>query len=453
MKKVLVIAYAFPPMAYAGVYRTLRFCKYLPRFGWQPIVLTIKDYPYHRKDYSLLKQLSKDIKVYRTSTIDPIMRYRSKRASLENSNLNTIGKNPNEKSTKKPRLGKPILLKRLKSLVVEILTFPDRNVLWLPFAVFEGIKVILKERPDVVYTSSPPHSSQLIGLLLSKLFKKPWVADFRDPWVDNVYFEQSSASYLKTINYLESLVINNSTNTLLNTNSNRNRILQRYSYLDHRKFHTLTNGFDADDAEGLIPANNEKFTITFLGTIYPYFKTGLFLEGLKIWLKDNKKNNITNTFQVLFLGGKNYPKLQKVVKEQELFSVVKFIDFLPKKKAMKICMKSHLLLLMLGFNKASERIIPLKLFDYLLCKKPILAIAPEGEVAELIRKTRIGYVISDEKPEFIAQIINTEYRKFINKEEFVNSPDYNEIEKYDSIRLSNKLSAIFDKVSRVKENA
>jgi len=134
------------------------------------------------------------------------------------------------------------------------------------------------------------------------------------------------------------------------------------------------------------------------------------------------------------------------LKERKLFDIVKFIDFMPKQKALEICMASHLLLLLLGFNKSSENILPSKLFDYFLCKKPILAIVPEGEAANLVRKSRTGHVVSNEDPNLIAKIIDNYYRDFIEKGEVDYYPDWNVIERYDSIAISKRLAEMFDEI-------
>jgi len=308
MKRVLMITYAFPPMPYAGVYRTLRFCKYLPKFNWQPIILTINDYPYHKKEYTLMPQIL-DVKIYRTSTIDPVKWhiYRSSRYKAENSNLKNGSEKYNVEDRKKMPQRQHNLIKKIKGLLFSLASFPDHAIFWIPFATIWGLKIIIKEKPNVVYTSSPPHSSQLIGLILKKLSNKNWIADFRDPWVDNVYFEQRPKfnTYIKIISLLEKLVMKNATCVLLNTDFNRNKVTKRYPYLNQRKFETLTNGFDCDDIRGTVVKDLNKFTITFIGTFYSYFKTDLFLEGVKLWVEGIEIKNLSDKFQVLFIGERN----------------------------------------------------------------------------------------------------------------------------------------------------
>jgi len=446
MKKVLVIAYGFPPMSYAGVFRTLRFCKYLPQLDWQPLVLTIKENPYHNKDYSLMDQLPKNVKIYRTSTIDPAKWY-SNRPQARKLITGSDGQEHTNDSRIKNLFQKFTVIKRIKRVLFECATFPDHVIFWIPFALITGIRILVKEKPDIIYTSSPPHSSHLIGLILSKLFRKPWVADFRDPWVDSDYLNQLLQSNIqkKTSIWLEALVIRNAARVVLNTKFNRDAVLQRYRSLDQGKFRTVTNGFDCDDVRGLVPQDNKKFTITFIGTFYSYFKTDLFLDGLKLLVKETGLSNVLNRFQVLFVGGKN-SEVEKMIQERELSNIVRCVDYMPKKKAMEICLASHLLLLILGFNKGSTGIVPSKLFDYFLCKKPILAIALEGEMAQLVKESKAGHVISEDNPKLIAQVIGNRYKNFIEKGNVDYSPDLGVIEKYSAQFLGKRLAAIFDEI-------
>ena len=453
MKKVLVIAYAFPPMPYTGVYRTLRFCRYLPKFNWYPLVLTIKDYPYHSKDYSLLKKLPEDVRVYRTSTVDPAIWLKNMNKNIKKFNLssdNNIKKDTNLINTGSIATKSSSLLRKVQRSVLNLVSFPDHEIFWIPFAVIHGIKIILKEGPDIIYTSSPPHSTQLIGLILSKLFKKPWVADFRDPWVDvNNYPEQcfESDTYMKVGAYLEALVLRNATKVLMISDFYTQRVRNRYSYLAQNKFQTITNGYDEDDLEGIVPTSYYKFTITFAGNFYSHIKPDLFLEGLKLWVDHTGLSDLLNKFQVLFVGHKS-TEVEKMIKEQNLSDIVRCIDFVPKKRAIEICSASHVLLLVLGFNKGSEGILTSKIFDYMLCKKPIFAIVPEGEAAKLLRKSRTGLVVSKESPDLVAQVIDNMYREFLKKGKVTYDPDWNVIKNYNTISLTSSLSRVFEEIRK-----
>ena len=444
MRNVLIIAYAFPPIAYAGVFRSLRFSKYLPAYDWKPLILTIKEYPDLDNDHALLDQLPKEAKVFRTATVDPIRWLKARQKKTKKIVLGgTLAENKTGKILRKNNL-----VSIFKTLVLRTVSFPDHMIFWIPFAVFKGIQIILKEKPEIIYSSSPPHSSQLVALILSKLFRIPWVADFRDAWVDADDYREScfkSRVYMKAGAYLESLVFNNATRVLMITDTYRNAARKRYPHLNNEKFITLTNGFDSDDIKNLVPATPNKFTVTHAGTFYSYRNPGLFLEGLRLWIDSAGLENLEEKIQVLFIGARN-DAVGSMIKAQKLSAIVKCIDLMPKKKAMEICMASHLLLLIIGFNKGSEGILTSKIFDYLLCKKPIMAIVPEGEAAKLVARSRAGYIISQNEPGLVAQAIDEQFKKYLKQQKDSVQPDQPFIERFNAINLTKNLSKTFNEI-------
>ena len=432
-------------MPYAGVYRSLRFCKYLPRHQWQPLVLTIKEYPDLDPDFSLIAQLPKEVKVYRTMTIDLIRWLRRRNKNVSKTEIASTAVDDSKTVASRKVNRKFGVIKAIKTAILRLTSFPDHMIFWVPFAVIGGIKVILKEKPEVIYTSSPPHSAQLAGLILSKIFNKPWVADFRDPWVDaNDYFEKcfKSKIYMRIGAYLESLVVKNAAKIIMVSETYRQKLLERYPAANKRVI-VLTNGFDPEDAMDISPKPYEKFTITYTGQFYSYRQPDLFLDGFKLWVDQIGQDKVLNRCQVLFVGG-NSSEVQKKIEERNLSNIVKCKGFIPKEEALQICMASHLLLMVVGFNQGSEGILTSKIFDYFLCKKPILAIVPKGDASDLIRKSGSGYVVSTEDPVLIAKAIDEEFRSVMGQEERQFCPDLHVVEKYDAIKLTETLAFNFN---------
>ena len=185
MKKVLIITYYWPPAGGAGVQRALKFVKYLPQFGWEPIVLTVENPDSPTEDLSLLEDIPKECKVYKTKSLEPFEVYKK-----------FTGRKSNEK------IPGDILLKsdnvslkdKLAKWVRVNLFIPDAKIGWKKYAVKKGSEIIRTENIDLIFTTSPPQTVALIGRKLAKLTGVKWIADFRDPWMEIVYYQNLNRS-------------------------------------------------------------------------------------------------------------------------------------------------------------------------------------------------------------------------------------------------------------------
>ena len=159
MKKVLIITYYWPPAGGPGVQRIVKFTKFLPEFGWQPIILTVKYPTSPARDESLLEHLPHDCIVYKTKTTEPFNFYRKLTGREKNEVLakNIIAKKSNEKPSEK-----------LARIIRANLFIPDARVGWIPSIIKEGMKVIDKENPSLIFSTSPPHSVQTWGKKIGK---------------------------------------------------------------------------------------------------------------------------------------------------------------------------------------------------------------------------------------------------------------------------------------------
>ncbi|MDA3871426.1 MAG: glycosyl transferase family 1, partial [Candidatus Marinimicrobia bacterium] len=171
MKKVLIITYYWPPAGGPGVQRVLKFAKYLPQFGWQPIILTVKNGEYSAIDESLIKEIPKECIVYKTKTFEPYNLYKKFVGKKKDEKLPTYILNTNKNDNLNNKIAKWIRAN---------LFIPDARIGWISHIVREGMKIIEKENPDIIFSSSPPHSLQIGAKKLAKKSGLKWVADFRD---------------------------------------------------------------------------------------------------------------------------------------------------------------------------------------------------------------------------------------------------------------------------------
>ncbi|MFH1005896.1 MAG: glycosyl transferase family 1, partial [Candidatus Latescibacterota bacterium] len=165
-KSVLIVAYHFPPAGGAGVQRLLKFVKYLPQYGWEPIVVTAKKPSVPCYDPSLLTEIPAECHVMRIPTLE--VPYGQKQKVWQK-----IA--PDGKETR-------VRAKQIIKHVAQSIFIPDYQVGWVPFAVNACLKVMKSRSIDVVFISAPPFSNLLVGVILKIITRKKWVADFRDEW-------------------------------------------------------------------------------------------------------------------------------------------------------------------------------------------------------------------------------------------------------------------------------
>ena len=268
-RTVLMVSYAFPPEAYVGGRRTLKYCKYLGQFGWRPIVITIKPRSDAFQDERLTEQLPDDVTVLRTrdwdaaALVEKVSRWKQRLAMAQPlqpgaSDAQTVAHNQQRET-------RASWFSRAKQLIQHLLLeSPDSHIWWVPLAIMRGARVLLTERVDVIYSSSPPHSSHLAAYVLAKCFRKPHVVDFRDPWVTGTGVLQRWQAYAKR------QVMTNAARLVVVSPGEPDDLRAELPQLDAGRMAVLTNGYDPDDfgTGTSAPRDPRHFTITHAGTLY-----------------------------------------------------------------------------------------------------------------------------------------------------------------------------------------
>lgn len=404
--RLLIVAYTFPPIPYSGTYRTLRLCKGLDKLGVKLHVLTINQYNDIPNDYVLLTKIPKSVAVYRTPIIDPWRRYQVFKKKYE-------------------RIKGFRYINKVISLALRFITIPDHMVMWVPFAVFKGIKIIKDQKIDMVYVSSPPNSSQLVGYFLKKFTKVKYVSDFRDPIVGNI----AEVNLLNPSDLLsrierrirvsfEKVIVNNAYKVVANTVTHSNELAKRFK---KDKIHTIRNCFDEDDYKGLDNERYKKFTIAHLGSMYGLRKTDVLFKAIKKLEIEYSPESLN--LQVLFVG-MNAPELKRVIDDYDVERYVKIKGLVSHKEAIQIMVRSHLLLLVKATGEGSNGQIPAKYFEYLGTRNKILCIgSEESEVSALIRSLNAGFIIENDESNMF-QVLRDLYEKFVQGDiQVIDHPD------------------------------
>jgi glycosyltransferase involved in cell wall biosynthesis len=418
-------------MGMGGTQRSAKFVKYLPKFNWEPIVVTVKDVHYYAHDNSLLNEIN-NRKIIRTESCDPL------RLLARLSKTSSTNKKANQSST---RNRKSKLLNLLNHFIGEWLFIPDSKVLWLPFAIKSSLSIIRKNKIPVIYSTSPPHSAHLGGLLLKWITGVKWVADFRDDWTGGE--SQPNPTILHTLinRLMEKFVLKFADRVIGMCDHLAENLKRKSGYLSQRKtFITIMNGYDRDDFSRLdkVPPDT-RFTITHCGSISKVSDPEPFLKAIHAIFQQQPR--LSNQISIQFFGTDIFGRLENLLQNLGLTQNISPIKYLPHQKALKKIMQSHLLLLTI-FKKTDEEIITGKVFEYLASGKPILLVSSDGEVARIIRNLDRGIVVNSHDIASIQNVILSYFEKWqTGKLKF---SDALSLPQFDRENLAGKLAETFD---------
>jgi len=376
-KKILIITYYWPPAGGPGVQRWLKFAKYLPEFGWKPIIYTPENPSYPLLDESLMKDVPEDLEIVRTKIWEPYQL--AEKLNKSNKKFKAgqfdVGNNQSWKS-------------KLSIWVRGNFFIPDARVFWVnPSTQF--LEQYLKiNNIETIVTSGPPHSMHLIGLNLKKKFPNlKWIADFRDPWTEISYYKHLKLTNRsdKKHRQLESEVFKTADITLAT------------SYTDAENFRKnganafcITNGFDETDASTSLSMTEKasKFTLSYIGVLEQLRNPENLWKALENLVKAN--SDFEENFNLKFVGRID-DKILEVIEKSSLKNHIQNLGYVSHDKAVEEMAKSSLLLITNFPNDSSKGIIPGKIFEYLATGKQIISFGPnEADVAKILDETKAG---------------------------------------------------------------
>ncbi len=421
MKKVLVIAYQFPPAGGSGVQRTAKFVKYLRNFGWEPVVFTANIPKNSLKDESMLKDIPPAVKVVRT-------------AAWNFAELSGIFKYPGK------FIGRKFLI-------------PDSERIWQLAGKKTAIRTIEEEGIDVIYTTSYPYSDHLMGLYLKRVFPDiPWVADFRDEWTNNPYLLDKPHNRVRMSieKRMEKKVLKNADYLITNTPVMLQNFLNNNKDIEdlESRFCFIPNGYDKDDFKDLAvhEGENEKFTMTYTGLLYGQRRPDTLFEAVKRLISNESVDG--GKIKIKLIGNYKEGYINGLVEKFGLTGVVDIYPYMEHSECLKHLVSSDVLLHIEGNAPGSEAFYSGKIFEYMNTGRPVLAIIPiKGAAAQLINDTKIGLVSDSDDVEHTMENINQLYEMWINKISCF-SPDKDKIARYERETLTAELADVFSKITK-----
>lgn len=434
-RRVLIVAYHFPPNASSGSFRPLKFVKYLEQFGWESVVVCAdaRSDPDEPQDPSLLEELPPSVCLLVSNPW---------RVALGDGQAHQLKDGESRSGRLDRSKGKALgnLFRRFH--------FFHPHQRWYLAAVVCGLIAIRRYRPETIFTTSPPYSCALIGLTLKVLTGIPLISDFRDPWIGNLYRRRPSRIGEKLMRYCERKVFERSERVIFVSPQMTDYARRRAPKVDGEKFMVLANGFDPEDMPRHSGNHDGKqFRLVYVGTFYEGVRDPRnFLEGLSRFL--SRHPDAASYVNVHFAGDPQWGKshadwLAQLALERQ----VRFSDFVPHRQAMELIGKADVLLLIVSTNPDDRGQIPAKVFEYIAARKPILALCHEGATASLLKSTGLGLIIDPTDPEAVAAALQALFTRF-RSGTLKCLPVEDELRKYDRRSQTKQLAGVFDELTR-----
>lgn len=412
MNRILLINHDFPPTL-AGVRRIVKMARYLPDSGFEPLILAASPAGHGTLDYDALDELDhQNCRVWRTPSFD-LDQLQAVAAPILAPLCNFRGKFDLAVSDKPapPRRVQSTRMRMLGSAATvtrRLLALPDDRFPWLATAIPAAEQIIRSQAIRYVLTSSYPNSTHLIGLYLKQRYNIHWHADFRDGWTQNPYFADYITPAHRRLNaYLERQVaLHADTITAVS-----DPIANYLSQLSGRaNVTTLPNGFDPTDLDDIPDLPTDKFRMAYTGTMFMQRSPDSFFAAVRGLL--DSYPGLHDNIEIIFRSNFK-PTHTEMIRDLNLYSVVQNWGMGTWKQALTLQKSADVLLVLEGENPNGHIMLTQKIFEYLATGKPILAIAPPGALADLVRATGAGIVIH---PDNVYRIKETLFELFLGRQ-------------------------------------
>ena len=406
MKRVLIISYYWPPTGGSGVQRWVKFAKYLPSEGWQPVIYTPENPEQLAVDTSLEAEVPAEAEIIKTHIIEPYELYK-KVLRKSGHSKEAVEVNPVNAQNKS-------LLQKTAMWVRGNLFRPDPRCLWIRPSV-RFLKKYLKEHPvDLIVSTGPPQSMHMIGLKLARETGLPWIADFRDPWTKIFYFKHLAMAPAteRWHKKMEKRVLDEASEVVAVSPL----VQQEFQEMTSTPVELITNGFDecdfqADECNDAYGGADKNFVITHTGLFAADGNPTVLWDVLS---EKCKSDGIFAGKLKIRLIGKTDDQILKALTDRGLGDMVENLGYQPHSMAVEQQRCASVLILPLRKEPEYRAVLPGKLFEYLASQRPVLGIGqPDGAMAMILNETRTGRVIGWEDKEGISEYIEQCWKKHI----------------------------------------
>lgn len=374
-RRVLVVSYTFPPVGGAGVQRVTKFVKYLHRYGWQPTVLTVANPSVPALDHSLQADVPEGTEVFKAASREPGYELKAKATGASADSGSSKG------GMKRRLLG-------AGGKAARAMLQPDPQILWYSGAVREGLRVLSSQRYDAIFATAPPFSALLIASKLAKSTKVPLVVDYRDEWtISNDYWENKKLGPIssKVQSQMQKSVLRRASAVIATTRQSADSLRTLCQSASSRATVSwIYNGFDRDDFSP--PATPDhastRFRLAYTGTLWKLTSMAPLVAAAQRLADRNP--GLAKELEVVIAGRRIGEQAELVEKLRNTSCQVEAHDYVPHASAIGLLQGADASCLLLSAVPGAERVVPAKLFEYMACRRPILAILPRGETWDLL---------------------------------------------------------------------
>lgn len=417
-ERVLVVVEEFPA---TGGSRIDKFVRYLPEAGIEPVVL------------SPAETVTVDTEQRRRELYPPGLVVRRARSIGWSYFTNRfLARGPGSRHYE---------LLRVLSYPERALFVPDHMVRWIPLGLVAARRLVRDLGIRVVLTSSPSESCHLLGLALQREFGTRWIADFRDLWTEkSMLFRPASRWHDRLVHRLERLVFERADHVIANTPQNLARYLARFDLAG--RVTLIPNGFDPEEAATLPtapPQPRDAFRLGYAGNIDKHgLPWKMFLDALRGLADEVGRERVR-----LDLCGYCSDEVIDYLRRQSMEDIVVRHGELPHRQAMRVIAGCDVEVALLYENTSySDSIVPLKLYNYVMLRRPILFVGPvNGAAADIVRDTRTGVVLPPRGAEPIREWMLGSFRSW-SRGELRIAPDEAAIARFDARSQTAELARI-----------
>lgn len=384
-RRVLVIASRFPPVASVGAIRIRKFAKFLREFGWTPVIITgamratAPDSHDARRavDLESLDDLPDDLEIHRLkASLDHWPTHMSQTlGSRLGACTRFVGL-----SKQRWQAGLKWRLERLH----DRFAFPDRGIWRLPSIVRLARKLHRQQPFAAVFSSGMPFSDHLIGLAAKRAIRVPWLADFRDPWVEYIHWKQWTSRWgQQATRRAERAVVKNAACVISVNDHMTERFRARYAREPMEKFITIPNGFDPGDFhDNAIPPLDRRFTLLYAGSLYATRSPDYLIEAFCRFLDATPE---AAEFASLEFVGRPGPHIDALVRRRP--DAIRYRGLLPHTATCRAMAEASVNVVLLPNLPGSEKDTTAKIYECLGSQRPILAAVPlHGAAASVLRE-------------------------------------------------------------------